>query len=200
MEAFFYEKNAHHLRGGAARRDVSFCFFRLRPDPAYSLEGREPYPDYVVNERESRTWADQAQFDGSTTFSLYLEYFTYPVTFDNGDGTKTTEKVRPGFYISLPEVKRPGWIFKGWRDAEGHIADALNPPKCTGETTYTAVWEKLAPTLTFDSNEVKISDVLSRMNLTGYTFLPSSSAWKEDDLVTLADDGSTSITLRFSAN
>lgn len=196
----------------------------LRTDPDYNLEGREPYPDYVVDERESRTWADKVQFDGSTTFTLYLKYFTYPVTFEHGDGTKTTENVRPGFYISLPEVKRPGWIFKGWKDAEGHIADALNPPKCTGEATYTAVWEKLpatltvrcqvkvkswgmtynwntvlTKTLTFDGYEAKISDILAQIDLPGYRFAPEYSAWQETDTVTIAEDGSTAVTLRFAA-
>lgn len=85
--------------------------------------------------------------------------------------------------------------FLNW---DGSVFFMTSKPEGTALTA--ADLPQTTPTLTFDSNEVKISDVLSRMNLTGYTFLPSSSAWKEDDVVTLADDGSTSITLRFSAN
>ena len=198
----------------------------LRSQPEYDLGGRAPYQSLQVNRYASTLQADSVQFDGSTTFTVYLDYVTVPVTFDNGDGTKTTTEQRPEYYITFPAAPaRPGYRFLGWADEDGSIVNAADPIFPTKPTTFTAQWEKLPATLrvrcqvkvkskwgmsyswdtfldqslTFDGSEVKISDVLSRLSTEGYTFAPDYSAWKETDTVTLAEDGSTAITLRFTA-
>ena len=198
----------------------------LRSQPEYDLGGRAPYQSLQVNRYASTLQADSVQFDGSTTFTVYLDYVTVPVTFDNGDGTKTTTEQRPEYYITFPAAPaRPGYRFLGWADEDGSIVNAADPIFPTKPTTFTAQWEKLPATLrvrcqvkvkskwgmsyswdtfldqslTFDGSEVRISDVLSRLSTEGYTFAPDYSAWKETDTVTLAEDGSTAITLRFTA-
>lgn len=107
--------------------------------------------------------------------------------FADFTGSASRAQIPDSLLRTMKCLNRDGSVFFMTSKPEGTALTAADLPQTT-------------PTLIFDSNEVKISDVLSRMNLTGYTFLPSSSAWKEDDVVTLADDGSTSITLRFSAN
>ena len=130
----------------------------------------------------------------------------------------------PDYFVGFPELSRSGYRFLGWKDANGRTVTAAEPPRCEGPTTYTAMWEKLPATLTvrcqvkvkswgmtyswntirietltFDAYKAKISDVLARIDLAGYTFSPDYSAWKQDDTVTIAEDGSTMITLRFTA-
>ncbi len=216
-------RNAERVEDAAA---VLSARHLLRSQPEYDLGGRAPYERLTVNRAASALSAQSVAFDGSTTFTVYLDHVTVPVTFDNGFGTKTTADLRPEYYITFPkEPARPGYRFLGWADENGDLVNASEPLFPTKPTTFTAQWEKLPATLrvrcqvkvksrwgmtytwetfldqslTFDTEQVKIADVLGRLPTAGYTFAPEYSAWKETDAVTLAEDGSSAVTLRFTA-
>ncbi|MBQ6263324.1 MAG: InlB B-repeat-containing protein [Clostridia bacterium] len=194
----------------------------LRTQPDYDYEGKEPYDGYRVNRSDSTLFAEHVKFDGSTTFSVYLELDTITVTYDNGDGTKSTREYLPGAHIDFPKLDRPGYTFKGWTDDDGNFVSADDPPVCDGTAKYTAVWEKDPPTLKVncqvkvrswgmnyywntvlskvivaDGYEIAIDDILKDIEIEGYKFSPDNSAWRSGDTVTIAEDGSTVITLRF---
>ena len=50
-----------------------------------------------------------------------------------------------------------------------------------------------------DSYEIAIDDIVNDIAIDGYSFSPDHSAWKHGDVVTIAEDGSTVVTLRYIA-
>ncbi len=86
---------------------------------------------------------------GNTTFTAMFEKTSYCVKFvaSNGGSLRGTTQytvLRGGVVPGVPQViTNNGYIFKGWLDPSGHIIDDPTTYIVTGNTTFTAVFEKV---------------------------------------------------------
>ena len=196
----------------------------LRTLPEYDFEGGQPYVHYKINRQDSQLSIPAAGVDGDAVFNIYLEWDAFTISYDDGAGNITTHQYVQGIQIEFPQVSRQGYTFIGWADEEGNLVNASDPPVCTGDHTYTAVWEMIPPTitvncqvkvrswgatyywntilseeLTLDGYQITIAEILNMIDLEGYEFDQNNSAWHPEDTVTAAEDGTTTVTLRFKA-
>lgn len=197
---------------------------KLRTLPNYDHEGGQPYVHYKVNRQDSQLSVSAAGVNGDAVFNICLEWDAFTISYDDGAGNVTTRQYVEGIQIEFPQVQRQGYDFVGWADEEGNLVNAEDPPICTGDYTYTAVWEMIPPTITvncqvkvkswgatyywdtvlskelvLDSYQITIAEILGMIDLEGYEFDPNNSAWSPEDTVTAAEDGTTTVTLRFKA-
>lgn len=190
------------------------------------FEGEGPtYPEhYVINMTPSVVSTDFVSYEGTTVFEIWLNYVEYTVTFDNGDGTQSQKICTIEKEIEFPSVSRPGYIFKGWQDPYGNTVNVKEPHICTGDIVYTAIWEKLPPQITvtaqvkikswgatyywqtirtqtfiLDTEEITVQELLDMLNVGDeYVFSSSGTGRDPEDVIQIADDGSTTVTLRFT--
>ena len=194
----------------------------LRTEEDHQIEGKDYYQHYRVYVRDSVLCTDSVAWDGTTTFKICLEWNSSTITFDYGDGRKSEAQVMPGNAIEFPEVTRQGFIFAGWMDAEGNIV--TETVYCDGDATFTAVWEKIPPTLTveeqikikswginyywktvttqelvFDSYETTVQALIDRVGIpAGYVYSYDYTGRQLSDVITIAEDGTTKVILRFT--
>ncbi len=194
----------------------------LRTKEDHIIEGKDWYKYYRVNKQDSVLSANAVAKDGSTTFRICLEWDAFTITFDYGDGRSSAKQVFPEYPIEFPRVMRQGYIFDYWADADGNIVDST--VYCTGDAKFTAVWVMIPPTmmvelqvkvkswgmqyywntilaqdLVFDSYTVTVQDILNRVGTpAGYVYSPDASGRDLSDVITIAEDGTTKVILRFN--
>lgn len=87
--------------------------------------------------------------NGIKTSIIATEVFN--VEFDTGySATVTTQKIKNGYKVQLPELARTGYTLEGWY-CNGEKW-SFNSDLVKNDMTLTAVWEANSYTVTFDSN------------------------------------------------
>ena len=125
--------------------------------------------------------------------------------------------------IEFPSVTRQGYDFVGWQNEAGEMISWDNLPVSTRDETYTAIWKIIPPTftlvfqivkrgrgtmpfyyetvetrtLTWDSYEVTVRQLIALKDMSGYTYSDTYSGRGIDDTVTISPDGTTVVNLRF---
>ena len=179
---------------------------------------------YVINTANSTLSCDSVAANGSTTFTICLDYPRINLTFDLGDGDIRYQIVNFGSLLEFPEASKTGYRIIGWKDDDGNIFTSDTPSTCNKDKTYYAIWEEIPPTVTvtaevkkkvgfqymfvkiksetyeLDSLEVTVQELIDLLQLDEYTFDPDNSAYTADDTITLSPDGDTSVRLRFKQN
>ena len=195
----------------------------LATEPDYNFEGKNPYEHYRVNEETSELSCDYVQDTGSTIFRLRLVWVANTIRFDDGAGNIITRQFVPGMTIEFPSVTRQGYDFVGWQNEAGEMISWDNLPVSTRDETYTAIWKIIPPTftlvfqivkrgrgtmpfyyetvetrtLTWDSYEVTVRQLIALKDMSGYTYSDTYSGRGIDDIVTISPDGTTVVNLRF---
>ena len=193
----------------------------LRTLDNYAGEG-ETYQGLRADRFRSVISCDHMRADGSTTFRIFLERIPYTVTFHNGYGDKTEDTFYYGRTVSFPALTRPGYTFRGWLDKNGD--PVTEEVRCYEDMAFTAQWEKDPPTLTvtvqkrektwgfnyqwrttqqlvltFDSYETTVRALLERITAPeGTSYSDVYNARGLDDVITIAEDGSAAVILRFT--
>ncbi|MBQ6551953.1 MAG: InlB B-repeat-containing protein [Lachnospiraceae bacterium] len=194
----------------------------LRTEPDHVVEGKDWFMHYKVNEQDSELSTESVNKDGTTTFKICLEWDACTITFDHGNGETSTAKVVEGIEIDFPSVSRQGYRFAGWMDEAGNIV--TGPVVCSGDARFTAVWEMIPPTMTveeqvkekswgmtymwktvltqelvLDSYEITVQQILNLAGTPeGYTYSPDASGRTLEDVITVSEDGTTKVILRFT--
>lgn len=91
------------------------------------------------------------------TLIAYWTMDTYTVTFKDGDKTVATEQTSAEadtpFKVSAPAVApKEGYIFEGWKTADGKVFDA-EKDEVLSDMTLTADWKKIVYTVTFKDGD-----------------------------------------------
>lgn len=108
---------------------------------------------------------------GTDSFTvIYKEAVTYQVVFQSQAGVLASEEVEKGNTVSkVPTATRAGYEFKGWSDGESeYTSEAVQDLAITGNTTFTAVWNKVTGDVTkiINLDGIKIKKSIN----TGITF------------------------------
>lgn len=91
------------------------------------------------------------------TLIAYWTMDTYTVTFKDGDKTVATEQTSADadtpFKVSAPaDPQKEGYIFEGWKTADGKVFDA-EKDEVLSDMTLTADWKKIVYTVTFKDGD-----------------------------------------------
>lgn len=97
----------------------------------------------------------------------------YTVTIDLADGSaKITKKINAGEELTesdMPETKRAGYKFKGWKDDKDRIIELPFTP--TGDVALTAVWVH-KDDIEFAASEIEAGTYNSSFEINGFTIMP----------------------------
>lgn len=99
----------------------------------------------------------------------------YTVTLDANGGTVESMSLTMTYdkEYTLPTPTRENYTFKGWYDSNGNEATYSGTWTITHDVTYSAVWDALEMTYTFDANGGTLSETSVKIKWEGAYSLPT---------------------------